>query len=127
MRAQNGARAAANQIQGGSMRFTILLCCLVCSLALAGCADSPRPAALSPEPAAAPVSPSAAGRAAQASAKKPDKKNDDWWKEGGVTREKINAMCWMKYEQGRKDMAVEKRADLVDQCVQQTLKEHPLR
>src|SRR5690242_13470871 len=123
MRAQNGARAAANQIQGGSMRFTILLCCL----ALAGCADSPRPVALSPEPAAAPVSPSAAGRAAQASAKKPDKKNDDWWKEGGVTREKINAMCWMKYEQGRKDMAVEKRADLVDQCVQQTLKEHPLR
>ena len=108
------------------MRLTILLCCL----ALAGCADSARPVALSPEPAAAPVSPSAAGRAAQASAKKPDKKDqkkDDWWKEGGVTREKINAMCWMKYEGGRKDMPVEKRADLVDVCVQQTLKEHPLR
>ena len=103
------------------MRLTILLCCL----ALAGCAGSDP--ALSPEPvAAAPVSPSAAGRAAQASAKK-DQKKDDWWKEGGVTREKINAMCWMKYEQGRRDIAVEKRADLVNACVQQTLKEHPLR
>ena len=48
-------------------------------------------------------------------------------KEGGVTREKINAMCWMKYEKGRKDMPVEKRADLVDECVQQTLKEYPIR
>ena len=107
------------------MRLTILLCCL----ALAGCAGSDP--ALSPEPvAAAPVSPSAAGRAAQASAKKPDKKdgkNDDWWKEGGVTREKINAMCWMKYETGRKDMPVEKRADLVNACVVQTLKENPVR
>ena len=103
------------------MRLTILLCCL----ALAGCAGSDP--ALSPEPvAAAPVSPSAAGRAAQASAKK-DQKKDDWWKEGGVTREKINAMCWMKCEQGRRDIAVEKRADLVNACVQQTLKEHPLR
>ena len=108
------------------MRFTILLCCL----ALAGCAgsDPARDSAPSLEPVAA--APSAAGRAAQASAKKPDKKdgkNDDWWNEGGVTREKINAMCWMKFEQGRKDMPVEKRADLVNVCVQQTLKEHPLR
>ena len=109
------------------MRLTILLCCL----ALASCADSGREVALSPEPAAAArLSPGAAGRAAHASAKKPDRKdgkNEDWWKEGGVTREKINAMCWMKYESGRKDMPVEKRADLVDVCVQQTLKEHPLR
>ena len=40
-----------------------------------------------------------------------------WWKDGGVTREKINAMCWMKYENGRKDMPVDKRADLVNDCV----------
>jgi len=53
--------------------------------------------------------------------------NDDMWKEGGVTREKINAMCWMKYEHGRKDLPLEKRADLVNQCVIDTLKEHPLR
>jgi len=46
--------------------------------------------------------------------------------EGGVTREKINAMCWMKYETGRKDMPVDKRADLVNACVVQTLKEHPV-
>jgi hypothetical protein len=61
-------------------------------------------------------------RAAQASGK-----NDEWWKEGGVTREKINAMCWMKHERGRSDMPVEKRADLVDACVKQTLKENPIR
>jgi len=61
-------------------------------------------------------------RAAQASGKK-----EDWWKEGGITREKINAMCWMKYETGRKDMPVEKRADLVNACVVQTLKENPVR
>jgi len=61
-------------------------------------------------------------RAAQASGK-----NADWWKEGGITREKINAMCWMKYEQGRSDMPVEKRADLVNACVVQTLKENPIR
>ena len=46
---------------------------------------------------------------------------DEWWKEGGVTREKINAMCWMKYERGRKDMPVDKRADLVNACVHRTL------
>ena len=51
----------------------------------------------------------------------------DWWKEGGITREKINAMCWMKYETGRKDIAIDKRADLVNACVVQTLKENPIR
>lgn len=60
--------------------------------------------------------------AAQASGK-----NSDWWKEGGVTREKVNAMCWMKHEQGRSDLPVEKRADLVDACVKQTLKDNPIR
>ena len=40
---------------------------------------------------------------AQAATKKKEKKEeqkDDWWQEGGVTREKINAMCWMKIETG---------------------------
>jgi hypothetical protein len=115
------------------MRPTVLMLCL----ALGGCAGAKATAdvtgstpAAAPAPAAAPgVSSHAAAansplaRAAQASAKK----DDDWWKEGGVTREKINAMCWMKYEKGRKDMPVEKRADLVDECVQQTLKEYPIR
>ena len=99
------------------MRPTVLLLCL----ALAGCAGgNAAPEVTGSTPSARPQSPLA--RAAQASGKK-----DDWWKEGGVTREKINAMCWMKYETGRKDMPVEKRADLVDACVQQTLKEHPIR
>jgi len=100
------------------MRPTIVLFCL----ALAGCAgeSAPRDLTGSTPSASRPQSPLA--RAAQASGK-----NDNWWKEGGVTREKINAMCWMKYEKGRNDMPVEKRADLVNDCVKQTLKEHPVR
>ena len=89
-------------------------------------------AAPSPEPASAAPSAGAQGRTAQAAAKKKEKKKeeqtDEWWQEGGVTREKINAMCWMKIESaGRRDMAAEKRADLVNTCVEQALKEHPLR
>ena len=106
--------------QGIAMRPTTLLFCL----ALAGCAGgnaAPEVTGSTPAPSAArPHSPLA--RAAQASGKK-----DDWWKEGGITREKINAMCWMKYETGRKDVQIDKRADLVNDCVKQTLKEHPIR
>jgi hypothetical protein len=94
---------------------------LLFGLALAGCAanadvtgsvdTSPKPVVHSPLP---------SGAQAMASGKK-----EDWWKAGGITREKINAMCWMKYEQGHKDLPIDKRADLVDVCVQQTMKEHP--
>jgi|SRR4051812_5640244 hypothetical protein len=103
------------------MRPTTLLFCL----ALAGCAGGNPPSDVTGSTqanasAARPHSPLA--RAAQASGKK-----DDWWKEGGVTREKVNAMCWMKYETGRKDIQIDKRADLVNDCVKQTLKEHPIR
>jgi len=89
-------------------------------------AAAPAPA---PEP-SAPAMPAGRGatapkpsRSAAASAKNDGK--EEWWKEGGVTREKINGMCWMKYETGRKDMPVEKRADLVNQCVIDTMKEYP--
>ena len=100
------------------MRNAALLLCL----GLAGCAgaNAKQEFTAAPETTGSVHSPLA--RAAQASGK-----NADWWKEGGVTREKINAMCWMKYEQGRKDMPVEKRADLVNDCVVQTLKENPVR
>ncbi len=100
------------------MRNAALLLCL----GLAGCAgaNAKQELAATPETTGSVHSPLA--RAAQASGK-----NADWWKEGGVTREKINAMCWMKYEQGRSDMPVEKRADLVNACVVQTLKENPIR
>jgi hypothetical protein len=111
--------------------WTLLLC-----LALAGCAgaDAARESAL-PETAA--VSPAPSGRGAhamnaQASAKKDakkdaksDEKSEEWWKNGGVTREKINAMCWMKYENGRKDLPIDKRADLVNDCVTKAVREHP--
>jgi hypothetical protein len=97
--------------------MTLLLC-----LALAGCAGAN---------AAYPVAdtsprPSGAAADAQARGTSPADSQNDWWKEGGVTREKINAMCWMKYEKGRADLPLEKRADLVNACVQQALKEHPL-
>ena len=103
------------------MRPTTLLFCL----ALAGCAGGNAPSDVTgstPAQAGAAKPQSPLARAAQASGK-----NDNWWKEGGVTREKINAMCWMKVETGRNDMPVEKRADLVNACVARTLKEHPVR
>jgi hypothetical protein len=117
--------------------LTLFLC-----LALAGCAgaNAARESALPDAPAAVSSAPS--GRAAhamnaQASAKKDskkdakkdattDEKSEEWWKDGGVTREKVNAMCWMKYETGRKDLPIDKRADLVNACVTQALREHPL-
>jgi len=100
------------------MRHAVLLLCFGLE-ACAGANDKQELTAV-PETTGSVHSPLA--RAAQASGK-----NADWWKEGGVTREKINAMCWMKYETGRKDMPVEKRADLVNACVVQTLKENPVR
>ena len=112
------------------MRSMTLLLCLGLCVPLAACAGANaahQMAAPSPEPASA--APSAGARTAQAAAKKKEKKEetDEWWQEGGVTREKINAMCWMKYETGRKDIAIDKRADLVNACVVQTLKENPVR
>jgi hypothetical protein len=100
------------------MRNAALLLCL--GLAACAGANAKQELTAAPETTGSVHSPLA--RAAQASGK-----NADWWKEGGVTREKINAMCWMKYEQGRNDMPVEKRADLVNACVVQTLKENPIR
>jgi len=100
------------------MRHAALLLCL--GLAACAGANAKQELTAAPETTGSVHSPLA--RAAQASGK-----NADWWKEGGVTREKINAMCWMKHEQGRNDMPVEKRADLVNACVVQTLKENPIR
>jgi hypothetical protein len=117
------------------MQLKSLLFCLALCVPLAACAGA-NAALQTPEaePMAAAPSARPPGHNAMAAAKKDDKKDkkkdeqkEDWWQEGGVTREKINAMCWMKYENGRRDMPVEKRADLVDACVQQTLKDHPLR
>ncbi len=101
------------------MRIATLLLCLGLS-ACAG-ANAKQEYTAAPETTGTVHSPLA--RAAQASAKG----NPEWWKEGGVTREKINAMCWMKYEQGRRDVQIDKRADLVNACVVQTLKENPIR
>ena len=130
------------------MRTMTLLWCLrlaalgLAAAELAGCAgaNADLAASVSEPIAAAPAASSAPSRtAANSHAGKPkrgdaknddarkDTKDDDWWKEGGVTREKVSAMCWMKYEKGRKDLPIDKRADLVNACVDQTLAQHPLR
>jgi len=104
--------------------MTLLLC-----VALAGCAGANAAHDVVPASAAmASSAPEPAGPKGRFGyAKQGDAAKEDWWKEGGVTREKISAMCWMKYERGRADMAIDKRADLVDQCVAQALKDHPVR
>lgn len=116
--------------------MTLLLC-----LGLAGCAGAGASTSTSfaPEPpktaavADPPLLPSPAGEPAQSKHGRgksktahADDSKDEWWKDGGVTREKINAMCWMKFEKGHGDLPIDKRADLVNQCVAETLKEHPL-
>jgi hypothetical protein len=128
------------------MRPLTALVCLGLGVPLAGCLTAGPTGDATPElTAAAPAASAAtepappvpmapampAGRAATApkpparaaAAESSGKKED--WKEGGVTREKINGMCWMKYESGRKDLPVEKRADLVNQCVIDTMKQYP--
>ncbi len=89
---------------------------LIC-LALAGCAGAN--AAFDATPETTGAAPQRGGHAAA--------KQDEWWKEGGVTREKISAMCWMKYEKGRADLPLEKRADLVNDCIEQAAKQYRVR
>jgi hypothetical protein len=123
------------------MRPVTALFCLGLCVPLAGCftagatGDKTPDLAAAPAPAPAASAPAMpAGRGATApkpapataSAVASSGKKEEWWKEGGVTREKINGMCWMKYESGRKDLPVEKRADLVNQCVIDTMKEYPV-
>lgn len=103
--------------------MTLLLC-----LALAGCAGANAANDVMPAStmAAATPAPEPAGPKARAAGKRDPSDKEDWWKEGGVTREKISAMCWMKYEKGRGDLPIDKRADLVNKCVADTLKENPV-
>jgi hypothetical protein len=136
------------------MRVLRLLLCLGCCVALAGCAGAVATQDIAPATASAPsaaadpapddgmkarahapaATPSAAPARGRAAAKRPkdeakskDDGKDEWWKDGPVTREKIAAMCWMKFEKGRNDLPLEKRADLVNACVDETLKQHPAR
>ena len=125
------------------MRPVTALFCLGLCVPLAGCfttggtgdaapeltaAPAPAPESSAPKP-TAPTMPAGRGATAPkppvraAAAESSGKK--EGWTEGGVTREKINGMCWMKYETGRRDLPVEKRADLVNQCVIDTMKQHP--
>lgn len=117
--------------------ITVLLCLALC-VPLAACLSAGATGDAKPDVAAASqpsAPPMPAGRAA--TAPKPPRgaaawanasdSKDEWWKEGGVTREKINNMCWMKAEEaGGRGMSADKKADLVDKCVAETLKQYPL-
>jgi hypothetical protein len=117
------------------MRTKTLLIGTSLALCLTGCAGAgaahlaaPSPADTASSGSAAPTHTAANTRPTASKSRDSDAAEDEgWWKEGGVTREKINAMCWMKYEHGRKDLPLDTRADLVNQCVADTLKKHPLR
>jgi hypothetical protein len=76
--------------------------------------------------ATAPKPPPASARATAAANANASGKKEEWWQEGGVTREKINGMCWMKAEQAGRSASADKKADIVDKCVAETLKQHPL-
>jgi hypothetical protein len=62
----------------------------------------------------------AAARAEPAAA--PDPVDD-----GPMTHQKASALCWMKYEDGKVQLSLDKRADLVNQCVAETLRGGPAR
>lgn len=42
-----------------------------------------------------------------------------------MTHERASAICWMKYEDGRRNLSLDQRADLVDKCVKATLSGAP--
>lgn len=95
------------------------LAAAIAALMLAGCAtaDSAHRASAAQ---AAPAQPSrGTAESAKAAAG-----SDNSLQQGGITRAKINAMCWMKYEKGRNDLPLDTRADLVNRCVGEALKRY---
>jgi hypothetical protein len=120
------------------MRSMPLLLCLL----LAACADASHALTLEQAEARAqvmaqaePAAPKAAKPARKPAAAKTDTKGDQrlsesWLREqqdeeGVITRERVSAGCWMKYERGRNDLPLEQRADLVNKCVDDTLRAYP--
>jgi hypothetical protein len=120
------------------MRSMPLLLCLL----LAACADASHALTLEQGEARAqvmaqaePAAPKAAKPARKPAAAKTDTKGDQrlsesWLRgqqdeEGVITRERVSAGCWMKYERGRNDLPLEQRADLVNKCVDDTLRAYP--
>jgi hypothetical protein len=84
------------------MRLQTLPQILLLCLALAGCA------------------------AAQASSGRPAG-GDEWWNDGTpMDKQKASTICWMKYEKGNGDLPLDKRADLVNKCVHDTMAGKPV-
>lgn len=44
-----------------------------------------------------------------------------------MTHEKASTICWMRYEDAKLKLSLDKRADLVNQCVDDTLRGGPTR
>jgi len=109
------------------MRPMMLLLCLALGPVLAGCVTDggPSDAVSGAQASAAAAKPAEPDGSKKQAAKKKEEKKDEWWKEGGVTKEKVSAMCWMKYEKGRKDLGLDARAELVNKCVADTMRDNP--
>lgn len=117
--------------RGNRMRIVTLL---LCAVALAGCASTDAaqdtavavapppaaPAAAEPPRTVAPGSPrSTLPRGSFRQAAPAPTTEDD----GPMTREKIASQCWMKAEANNVRLSLDKRAEIVDKCVNERLRE----
>ena len=94
------------------------LAAAIAALMLAGCATADSAHRSSAAQAAPAQPPRGTAESAKAAG------SDDSLQQGGITRAKINATCWMKYEKGRNDRPLDTRADLVNRCVGEALKRY---
>jgi hypothetical protein len=99
----------------------LLICLTLGACVTAGTQD---PGDLRAAATATAATPAAAAPAAAAAKPEAPAKPKEWWEEGPVTRERASAMCWMKVEKASKGASLDVRADRVNKCVDQALKEH---
>jgi hypothetical protein len=86
-------------------------------LALAACAQSNSSAELSPQPPPPPqqATPSAA----------PPPPAPPPTRQAALTPEEVKAQCWMKHENDRRVKNIDQRLQLVEKCVDDTLRNQP--
>lgn len=93
-------------------------------MALCGCAQ----ANVAASPLAAAAAPARNGHlpafAAKRNASQPVQAEEP---QAPLTDQEASAQCWMKYEKGRGDLSLDKRADLVDKCIDAKMHGRPVR